>query len=99
MSELECLKKLNDADKEDKYHCLRLFRYFNHKNHLCLVLEPLRYVIDLGRPVKCYQFCCSFVILHHLLHSTSLVLTEFVSESWFLLFSNAHTRNNFSASN
>lgn len=29
--ELEILKKLNDADPDDKYHCLRLFRHFDHK--------------------------------------------------------------------
>ncbi|XP_014366615.2 serine/threonine-protein kinase prp4 isoform X2 [Papilio machaon] len=41
LRELEMLKKLNDADPEDKYHCLRLFRHFFHKRHLCMVLEPL----------------------------------------------------------
>ncbi|KAL5292360.1 PRPF4B family protein [Megaselia abdita] len=39
--ELEILKKLNDADPDDKYHCLRLFRHFDHKQHLCMVFEPL----------------------------------------------------------
>ncbi|XP_047524502.1 serine/threonine-protein kinase PRP4 homolog isoform X1 [Pieris napi] len=41
LKELEILKKLNDADPDDKYHCLRLFRNFYHKHHLCMVLEPL----------------------------------------------------------
>lgn len=41
LKELELLKKLNDADPEDKYHCLRLHRSFYHRNHLCLVFEPL----------------------------------------------------------
>uniref|UniRef100_T1GHV5 Serine/threonine-protein kinase PRP4 homolog n=1 Tax=Megaselia scalaris TaxID=36166 RepID=T1GHV5_MEGSC len=41
LRELEILKKLNDADPDDKYHCLRLFRYFDHKQHLCMVFEPL----------------------------------------------------------
>lgn len=44
LKELEFLKKLNDADPDDKFHCLRLFRHFYHKQHLCLVFEPLRYV-------------------------------------------------------
>lgn len=44
LKELEFLKKLNDADADDKFHCLRLFRHFYHKQHLCLVFEPLRYV-------------------------------------------------------
>ncbi len=33
--------KLNAADPEDKYHCLRLFTSFYHRNHLCLVFESL----------------------------------------------------------
>lgn len=45
LKELEFLKKLNDADSDDKFHCLRLFRHFYHKQHLCLVFEPLRYCI------------------------------------------------------
>uniref|UniRef100_A0A0N5C1U5 Serine/threonine-protein kinase PRP4 homolog n=1 Tax=Strongyloides papillosus TaxID=174720 RepID=A0A0N5C1U5_STREA len=39
--ELEILKKLNDADPQDKYHCLRLLTSFLHHNHLCLVMENL----------------------------------------------------------
>jgi len=46
LKELEFLKRLNDADSEDKFHCLRLYRHFYHKNHLCLVLEPLRYLVN-----------------------------------------------------
>lgn len=46
LKELEFLKKLNDADPDDKFHCLRLFRHFYHKQHLCLVFEPLRYVSE-----------------------------------------------------
>ncbi|VVC86132.1 unnamed protein product [Leptidea sinapis] len=41
LRELEILKRLNDADPEDKFHCLRLFRHFFHMRHLCMVLEPL----------------------------------------------------------
>ncbi|CAG4942860.1 unnamed protein product [Colias eurytheme] len=41
LRELEILKKLNDADPDDKFHCLRLFRHFFHKRHLCMVMEPL----------------------------------------------------------
>ncbi|XP_053662077.1 serine/threonine-protein kinase PRP4 homolog [Anopheles marshallii] len=41
LRELEILKKLNDADPSDRYHCLRLYRHFFHKQHLCMVLEPL----------------------------------------------------------
>ncbi|XP_048488666.1 serine/threonine-protein kinase PRP4 homolog [Plutella xylostella] len=41
LRELEVLKRLNEADPEDKFHCLRLFRHFFHKRHLCMVMEPL----------------------------------------------------------
>ena len=41
LQELEILKLLNDNDLDDKYHCLRLYRHFFHKNHLCLVFESL----------------------------------------------------------
>ncbi|KOB77257.1 Serine/threonine-protein kinase PRP4-like protein [Operophtera brumata] len=41
LRELEIVKRLNDADADDKFHCIRLFRHFFHKRHLCMVLEPL----------------------------------------------------------
>jgi len=41
LKELETVKRLNDADPEDRYHCLRLKRHFFHKQHLCMVFEPL----------------------------------------------------------
>jgi len=44
LKELEFLKKLNDSDPDDKFHCVRLYRHFFHKNHLCLVFENLRSV-------------------------------------------------------
>lgn len=59
--ELKLMKRLNDTDPHDKYHCLRLFRHFNHKNHLCLVLEPMsmnlrevlkKYGKDVGLHIK-----------------------------------------------
>ncbi|CAL8108574.1 unnamed protein product [Calicophoron daubneyi] len=41
LKELEVLKKLNDADPQDRFHCLRLYRHFFHKNHLCMVFESM----------------------------------------------------------
>ncbi|KAG5676898.1 hypothetical protein PVAND_006701 [Polypedilum vanderplanki] len=41
LRELEFLKKLNDSDPEDRYHCMRMYRHFYHKQHLCMVMEPL----------------------------------------------------------
>lgn len=61
LKELDILRKLNDADPEDRFHCLRLFRHFFHKNHLCMVFEPLamnlrevlkKYGKDVGLHVK-----------------------------------------------
>ncbi|MCE3216829.1 Serine/threonine-protein kinase PRP4 [Datura stramonium] len=39
--ELVILKKLVDADPEDKRHCVRLVSSFKYPNHLCLVFESL----------------------------------------------------------
>ncbi|ODM96218.1 Serine/threonine-protein kinase prp4 [Orchesella cincta] len=61
LKELEILKRLNDDDPEDKYHCVRLKRHFIHKQHLCMVFEPLsmnlrevlkKYGKDIGLHVK-----------------------------------------------
>ena len=41
LKELEVLRRVNETDPDDKYHCLRLFRNFFHKQHLCMVFEPL----------------------------------------------------------
>ncbi|KAE9548139.1 hypothetical protein FO519_008646 [Halicephalobus sp. NKZ332] len=41
MKELEVLRKLNEADRQDKHHCLQMYRHFHHHNHLCLVMESL----------------------------------------------------------
>ncbi|KFM81362.1 Serine/threonine-protein kinase PRP4-like protein, partial [Stegodyphus mimosarum] len=61
LKELEMLRRLNDADPDDKFHCLRLYRHFFHKQHLCLVFEPLcmnlrevlkKYGKDVGLHIK-----------------------------------------------
>ncbi|XP_025017943.1 serine/threonine-protein kinase PRP4 homolog isoform X2 [Tetranychus urticae] len=61
LKELTMLRKLNEADPEDRFHCLRLFRHFYHKSHLCLVFEPLsmnlreilkKYGKDVGLHIK-----------------------------------------------
>ncbi|EGF79289.1 hypothetical protein BATDEDRAFT_12290 [Batrachochytrium dendrobatidis JAM81] len=41
LKELSTLKKLAEADPDDKKHVVRLLRHFEHKNHLCLVFESL----------------------------------------------------------
>jgi len=41
LKELENLRRINDNDSDDKYHCIRLHRSFFHKNHLCMVFESL----------------------------------------------------------
>ncbi|KAG7154667.1 Serine/threonine-protein kinase PRP4-like 1 [Homarus americanus] len=83
--ELNILKTLNDADPDDKYHCLRLFRHFFHKNHLCMVFEPLsmslrevlkKYGKDVGLHVKAvrsytHQLFCALKLLRkcNILHA------------------------------
>ena len=52
MKEIEFLKKINDADQEDRFHCLRMHRSFMFKGHLCLVFEPL--AMNLRDVVKKY---------------------------------------------
>lgn len=61
LKELETLKRLNDADQDDRYHCVRLKRHFFHKQHLCMVFEPLsmnlrevlkKYGKDVGLHIK-----------------------------------------------
>ena len=44
LQELRILQKLNESDPDDKFHCVRLYRHFFHKNHLCLVFESMRCV-------------------------------------------------------
>ena len=45
--EAQILKKLNDADPEDKKHIVRLENVFEHRGHLCIVTESLRWVLFL----------------------------------------------------
>ncbi|CAM0135470.1 unnamed protein product [Umbelopsis sp. WA50703] len=61
IKELNILKKLMEADPEDKKHVIRLRRSFEHRNHLCLVFESLsmnlrevlkRYGKDVGINIK-----------------------------------------------
>ncbi|ESO07418.1 hypothetical protein HELRODRAFT_76744 [Helobdella robusta] len=77
MKELELVKKLNDADPADRFHCLRLFRHFFHRNHLCLVFECLsmnlrevlkKYGKDIGLHVKAVRSYTQqlFLALKHL---------------------------------
>ena len=40
--ESQILKKLNDADPEDRKHIVRMERTFEHRGHLCIVTESLR---------------------------------------------------------
>ena len=44
LKEAGILRKLQEADPEDKKHLIRLHRTFEHRGHLCLVFESLRFV-------------------------------------------------------
>lgn len=50
------LRKLNDADPDDKMHCVRLRSHFFHRRHLCLVLESLS--MNLREVLKKYGGGC-----------------------------------------
>jgi len=52
LKEVDLLHKLNEADPDDRYHCLRMHRSFVFKQHLCLVFEPL--AMNLRDVVKKY---------------------------------------------
>ncbi|KAI8800165.1 kinase-like domain-containing protein [Cladochytrium replicatum] len=41
LKEINILKKLADADPDDRKHVVRLYRHFEHRSHLCLVFESL----------------------------------------------------------
>ena len=43
LKEAQILHKLKQADPEDKKHIVRLDRTFEHRGHLCLVFESLRF--------------------------------------------------------
>ena len=45
LKEIEILKSLMAADPDDKKHIIRLERHFEHKGHLCMVFENLRFVL------------------------------------------------------
>ncbi|RPB02009.1 kinase-like protein [Choiromyces venosus 120613-1] len=52
LKEIDILKKLIEADPDDKKHLVRLERSFEHKGHLCLVFENLS--INLREVLKRY---------------------------------------------
>ncbi|XP_069361410.1 serine/threonine-protein kinase PRP4 homolog isoform X1 [Maniola hyperantus] len=52
LKEIKILKEVNDADSENKYHCVRLLTQFMHKGHLCLVFEAMH--MDLRCVLKKY---------------------------------------------
>lgn len=41
LQEMQILEKLNKSDPDDRFHVVRLYRHFFHKNHLCLVFETM----------------------------------------------------------
>lgn len=41
--EAEILRRLNEGDKENKRHIVRLVSTFDHRKHLCLVFEAFSY--------------------------------------------------------
>ncbi|GAA5868684.1 hypothetical protein JCM1840_004356 [Sporobolomyces johnsonii] len=52
LKEAQILRKLMEADPDDKKHVVRLLRQFEHRGHLCLVFESLS--MNLREVVKRY---------------------------------------------
>lgn len=52
LKEMGVLKQINDADPDNKYHCVRFLSNFMHRGHLCMVLEALS--VDLRYILKKY---------------------------------------------
>ncbi|XP_052755857.1 serine/threonine-protein kinase PRP4 homolog [Galleria mellonella] len=52
LKESSFLKEINDADINNRYHCVKFIRQFMHKGHLCLVLESLH--MDMRGVIKKY---------------------------------------------
>lgn len=64
LKEITFLKEISDADPDSKYHCVKYYRYFMHKGHLCIVIESL--YMDLRSVLKKYG-------KHHGLNMKALV--------------------------
>lgn len=48
LKEVQILNKLKQADPDDKKHIVRLERTFEHRGHLCIVFESMRYLLLLS---------------------------------------------------
>ncbi|KAL7747643.1 U4/U6 small nuclear ribonucleoprotein prp4 [Sorochytrium milnesiophthora] len=77
VKELGILKRLMEADRGNKKHLIRLYRHFEHRNHLCLVFESLsmnlrevlkRYGGNVGLNIKAVR-----VYTYQLLQALSLL--------------------------
>lgn len=64
LKEISILNEINEADPENKYHCVRFITHFMHRGHLCLVLESLH--MDLRAVLKKYG-------KHHGIHMKALI--------------------------
>ena len=43
LKELEVLHTLDQADRQGRFHCVKLLRNFMHRGHMCLVFEHFRW--------------------------------------------------------
>ena len=77
LKEVELLKRLNEADPDDRYHCLRMHRSFTFKQHLCLVFEPL--AMNLRDVVKKYGSGVGLHVKAVRSYSQQLFLGEWIS--------------------
>lgn len=104
---MEILKKLNDADPEDRMHCLRLIRHFFHKQHLCMVFEPLamnlrevlkKYGKDVGLHVKAVRsYTQQLLLALKLLKKTGILHAGRISLFFSICYSIENNQKNIVA--
>ena len=54
LKELEVLHTLDQADRQGRFHCVKLLRNFMHRGHMCLVFEHFRWA---------YIYICGLFLL------------------------------------
>ena len=64
--EATILKRLQEADPLDKKHIVRMDRTFEHRGHLCLVFESLRYALFDPMPQPAHRFAFAVSISERL---------------------------------
>lgn len=83
LKELEVIEKIQKTDPHGRYHCVKFYRSFKHKNHLCLVFEHMsmnlrevqrRYGRSKGLSLKAVQsYAHQLLLALHLMHKLNII--------------------------